>query len=215
MSGHVLMILCCERYRFKAVAQRKTWLSGLPTWLTWMHVFGNPQMAEEYEHRPEEHSLYVRVQDDYNSLPQKTVAAMSAILRAFPDLRYLYKTDDDQMLLKPQLFETLPRILTGLGVHYGGNLQIVKNPYISQYSRLHPSLPRNLVVGAGKYCTGRFYVLSRPALESVVANRHKFAGEYLEDYAVGKYLADEFKTDAACRYMDTSAWFKDMEIGIP
>jgi hypothetical protein len=78
-------------------------------------------------------------------------------------------------------------------VHYGGNVVDVKQAYLSKYHTIHPELPENLPILPIKYCSGRFYFLSKEATNMLLKKRVEIAREYLEDYAIGLYLPDSFK----------------------
>jgi hypothetical protein len=91
--------------------------------------------------------------------------------------------------------------------NYGGYVVDVKVDHISGYYRIHPELPQDVVVRQGRYCNGRFYVLSAAAVACLVSRRDAFASEYFEDYAVGRLLTPElrepiFKIDTGKNFRD-------------
>jgi len=208
----VLLIMNCQKYRDKAIKQKETWLQFLPKEIQYFHVLGNPDLTSEYELKIAENELWVKNKDDYNSLPHKVILAYKAIHEIFEDAHYIFKTDDDQHLENPEKFfgvilkllrEKTPKI------HYGGNVVDVKNSYLSKYHTIHPELPTYLPVLKTKYCSGRFYFLSKEACMYLTDadTKEKISNEYLEDYAIGYYLNDEFKNNIF--HIDTSKYFKD------
>ena len=94
--------------------------------------------------------------------------------------------------------------------HYGGYVVDVKKPYYSEYNRIHPELPEKLPVLKTKYCSGRFYFLSKEAVVNLLGKRERILCEYLEDYAIGFYLDDSFKKDIL--HIKTNMYFTDIEL---
>lgn len=210
LQPYVLLIMNCAKYGYKRERQCKTWLRDLPSWLVYYHVIGVPTQPTEYIFNNDEHILYVRAPDDYNGLPQKVIAAYAAIAAVYK-FDYIFKTDDDQTAIQPatKLFGTIRTCLEIMAArpHYGGHIVDVKEDHISGYYRLHPELPRNVLVKRGRYCNGRFYVLSDVAVADLISKRRAFAAEYFEDYAVGRLLDPEirepiFKIDTGKNFRD-------------
>jgi hypothetical protein len=199
----------CRKYRPKAMVQKNTWLKGLPEFLPYYHVIGNPQLNKDYEFDELERTLIVKTNDDYNSLPKKVIAAYAAANKVFPNLKYLLKTDDDQALQNARFFHTLKEMLSTMTpkVHYGGRVVDVKQAHISQYYKVHPELPRDLVILPLEYCSGRFYFLSIEAVRSLIEHRQGICNEYFEDYAVGRYVDPAFKSNVL--KINTDLFFKD------
>ncbi len=184
----------CQKYRFKAQQQKTTWLKNIPDFLLYFHVIGDPNMEKSYNFDYNEKILWVKTEDDYNSLPKKVIASYQAILETF-DFKYIFKTDDDQKLIKADLFHILQGVLENKKpkVHYAGHIVDVHTPYLCKYNKIHPELPDNLPLYKTKYCNGRFYILSREAVKDLSKKRNLIEKEYLEDYAIGYYLNDVFK----------------------
>ena len=208
----ILLIMNCQIYREKAAKQKETWLQHLPKEIQYFHVLGNSELSVEYEFKIGEKELWIQNKDDYNSLPHKVIGAYEAIHKEFENVKYIFKTDDDQHLENPDKFfgiimkllrEKVPKI------HYGGNVVDVKNSYLSQYHKIHPELPRYLPVFQTKYCSGRFYFLSQEACFFLTDHKRKdnISQEYLEDYAIGYCLSEEFKKNMF--HIDTNKYFKD------
>jgi len=187
-SDFVLLIFNCEKYRFKALKQKQTWLNGF-TLMPYFHVIGNPNLTSDYTFDLDERILYVKIEDDYNSLPKKVISAYEAINKEYI-FKYIFKTDDDQNLTNIAFFSTVQKILlTSLNkIHYAGHIVNVDKPYLSQYHEIHPELPENLPILETRYCSGRFYVLSELAILDLISKKDAIYKEYLEDYSIGLHL---------------------------
>ena len=93
--------------------------------------------------------------------------------------------------------------------HYGGYIVDVKQPYLSQYYRIHPELPKELPLYVTKYCSGRFYFLSRSAISNLINKKEEICKEFLEDYAIGFNLDERFKINIMS--IATNNFFTDIE----
>ena len=202
----ILLIMNCVKYRHKAEEQLNGWLKNVPSELLYFHVLGNPDLSSAFEFDWTNKILWVKCKDDYNSLPHKVITAYEAIDETF-DYKYIFKTDDDQMLKTESFFPTIMKLLETKAVDYGGSIVDVPFSHISKYFLYHPELPRNLVVQKTKYCNGRFYLLSKDAVQDLLLKKDIIQKEYLEDYAIGFHLNDKFK-----KYIlpiDSKKYFED------
>lgn len=212
-QDYILLIFNCYKYRHKAQKQKETWLQSLSNKIQYFHVLGEPNLETDYQFLTEDNLLLVRVEDDYNSLPKKVIRAFLAILNTY-QFKYIFKTDDDQQVTNIKFFDTIISLLNkkwddpDSRIHYGGHIVDVKQTYLSQYYRIHAELPQNLLVKATKYCSGRFYFLSKDAVSFLVEEKKELVeAEYLEDYAIGYHLSDLYKTNLLP--LDTNKYFID------
>ena len=207
----IMLIMNCKKYVKKAMFQKMTWLKQIPSYLKYYHVIGDESLDAEFKFDNETNTLYVKVADDYNSLPKKVIAAYDAVNKTFK-YDYIFKTDDDQILVNNKYFD----MLTGLvkvkqpKPHYGGYVVDVKQPYLSEYHRIHPELPQRLPLYVTKYCSGRFYFLSSEAVQDILSKRERVEREFLEDYAIGFNLSPIFKQDILL--IATNKYFTDIEL---
>ena len=206
----IMLIMNCKKYEKKALIQKQTWLKTIPSFLKYYHVIGDPILETEYKFDNENNILWVKVDDDYNSLPNKVITSYNAIYETF-QFRYILKTDDDQILINPKFFNIVLDIIqrTRPQIHYGGFIVDVKNPHMSEYYKIHPELPRNLPILQTKYCSGRFYFLSKQAVSNLLSKRERIAKEYLEDYAIGYNLDPYYKMNALG--LETHKFFNDIQ----
>ena len=139
------------------------------------------------------------------------MAAYKAISDTF-QFKYIFKTDDDQILVNDKFFDTINKILTTTKplIHYGGYIVDVPKPYLSQYYKIHSELPTYLPILQTKYCSGRFYFLSKNAIANLISKREFIEKEYLEDYAVGFNLDPFYKNNMLS--LATNNFFTDIEL---
>ena len=211
-QDYILLIFNCIKYRYKALKQKETWILDLPKNILYFHVIGDSQLTNNYLFSPSENILYVKVEDDYNSLPKKVIKAYSAINETYK-FKYIFKTDDDQMVTNMRFFDIVMNSLNkkyddrNNRIHYGGHIVDVKQSYQSEYYRIHPELPTNLIVKTTRYCSGRFYFLSNNCIEELIQKMGPISEEFLEDYAIGYNLPAQLKTNIMS--LDTNKYFID------
>ena len=207
----IMLIMNCKKYAKKALFQKQTWLKTIPSYLTYYHVIGDETLDTSYKFDNDNRILWVKEADDYNSLPKKVISAYQAVYETFT-FKFIFKTDDDQILVKPQFFDILKNLIYNKvpPIHYGGYIVDVKQPYMSQYNKIHPELPSQLPIYATKYCSGRFYFLSKSAVLNLLDKKEKIANEYLEDYAIGFHLENRFKLNILS--LATNTFFTDIEL---
>ena len=207
---YIMLIMNCKKYLKKAKFQKMTWLKNIPSYLQYYHVIGEPELDTRYKFDNENRILWVKVEDDYNSLPKKVIRSYEAINETF-NFKYLYKTDDDQILVNEKFLDVVKGITSNnKKIHYGGYIVDVKQNYLSQYHKIHPELPEYLPILQTKYCSGRFYFLSKQALENVISKKEFIETEYLEDYAIGFNLDPYYKLNIT--NLATNKFFTDIEL---
>ena len=206
----VMLIMNCQKYAKKAAFQKKTWLPKIPDYLIYYHVIGFEDLDTNYKFDDENRILWVKTPDDYNSLPKKVITAYNAVNEIF-DFKYLFKTDDDQILVKPAFFDIVCKLIKTMNPtpHYGGYIVDVQS-HLSQYHKIHPELPPNLPILQTKYCSGRFYFLSKEAIVDLISKREMIGNEYFEDYSIGIYLDTKYKTNIFS--LDTNKNFIDIDL---
>jgi hypothetical protein len=219
-QDYILLIFNCVKYRYKALNQKSTWLPELSALkhkgrITYFHVLGNPDLDQDFLIDNDEQILWIKVDDDYNSLPKKVIQAYEAITKLFY-FKYIFKTDDDQTVSPVKLFDTLITVLDSKysdpvfsnRVHYGGHIVDVKHAYNSLYYKLHPELPCDLIVNVTQYCSGRFYLLSHNVVDFLILKKTLISNEFLEDYAIGYHMPTSIFKDKIMK-IETDKYFKD------
>jgi len=207
----ILLIMNCKKYETKAFIQKNTWLKTIPSYLKYYHVIGDEFLDEEFVFDNDQQILWVNTPDDYNSLPKKVIQAYEAVNKTF-QYKYIFKTDDDQMLINHNFFNTITKLISNKKPvsHYGGFIIDVEVPYLSQYHKFHPELPEYIPVKVTKYCSGRFYFLSKYAIEDLITKKNNIKKEFLEDYAIGFNLNEKYKIDIL--NITTSKIFIDIDM---
>ena len=207
---YIMLIMNCKKYLKKAKFQKMTWLPKIPAYLKFYHVIGEKSLEEDYSFDDENQILWVKVEDDYNSLPKKVIAAYNAVFETF-NFKYIYKTDDDQILVNEKFLDIVKGVTSkSPRIHYGGYNVHVKQNYLSQYHKIHPELPKYLPILQTSYCSGRFYFLSNQAIANLLSKRKNIENEFLEDYAVGFNLDPYFKLNML--NLATNKFFTDIEL---
>lgn len=207
----IMLIMNCKKYAKKALYQKMTWLKNISPYLKYYHVIGDELLEEPYKFDESNNILWVKVADDYNSLPKKVISAYSALVDTF-NFKYLFKTDDDQIVVNDKFLDTIAKLIISKQPppHYGGYIVDVKQPYLSEYHRIHPELPKRLPLYVTKYCSGRFYFLSKSATIHLINKRENIENEYLEDYAIGYNLDSCYKSHMM--NIATNKFFTDIEL---
>jgi hypothetical protein len=205
---YIMLVMNCKKYLKKAEIQKKSWLQNIPSYLRFYHVIGDTELNTNYRFDNENKILWINVEDDYNSLPKKVIRAYDAINETF-NFKILYKTDDDQMLVVDKFLDIVKGLTNNNKIHYGGYIVDVKQNYLSQYNKIHPELPKYLPILQTKYCSGRFYFLSKPAIMNLISKKEFIENEYLEDYAIGYNLDQYYKLNMI--NLQTNKFFKDIE----
>ena len=206
----ILLIMNCQRYKEKAIRQKQTWLPFLPSNVTYFHVIGDETLNQPYMIIENDNLLVIKTEDDYNHLPKKVINAYE-IINSLYDYKYIYKTDDDQLLQTTKFFFLIKNtLLSNENVHYGGFMVAVKEDQISDYYKFHAELPKDLIIKKSTYCNGRFYLLSNSAVNNLLESKTEIEEEYFEDYAIGYYLNNKYKTNFL--KLQTSQYFKDMVV---
>lgn len=209
-QDYILLIMNCKKYVKKAKFQKMTWLPKIPSYLKYYHVIGEEELEHDFKFDDENNILWIKVEDDYNSLPKKVIRAYEAINKTF-NFKYIFKTDDDQILVNDKFFDVVKGLTNkSPRIHYGGYIVDVKQNYLSQYHKIHPELPEFLPIYQSKYCSGRFYFLSKQATENIISKKRFVEKEYLEDYAIGYYLDSYYKLNMI--NLMTNNFFTDIEL---
>ena len=106
-----LLICTCKRYRARREAQRATWLSTLPEWVSYTYFMGGSEPPDE----DETDVLWLpEVGDGYFDLPAKVMAVL-AVARRDEGWDWLGKLDDDAYLVPERLLPLLqdPAVFVG------------------------------------------------------------------------------------------------------
>ena len=209
----VFLIMNCYKYQQKAQIQKASWLKDFPDNIYYYHVLGDIQKCNEenseYIFDNNQQILYVKTEDDYNSLPHKVISSFEAVHKEF-NYSYIFKTDDDQMLMDKSLLYKLPGYLNENTYHHYGGFIMKIEEHNSQYYQVHNCLPQDIILKKCSYSNGRFYFLSREAVENLLPKKEEISTHYIEDHAIGYYLDEMYKEKML--FIHSNKIFKDIII---
>lgn len=179
-----LILLNCKKYNYKRQNQINTWLKSFNI-MPWFHIIGDTTLESEYIFNDDKNILIVNVPDDYISLPKKTYMAIKAIRERYPDIQYIFKTDDDTQCDENELNKYLQIIPD---YDYGGyNINILQNS-LSEHHCMYTDIKEPKLVLACTYCSGPFYFLSRKSIDYIISRKNDFWTYVYEDNVVGYVL---------------------------
>jgi hypothetical protein len=158
------------------------------------YFIGDLNLDSEYKVDEENKIVYLKVPDNYESLPLKTQAAVSFVNENYYDLiKGMVKTDDDIEL-------DLEKIYSCLSAHgdknYFGIVTQITNP--ENVSTWHigkcesSEMNRTPVrVPLCTYCGGGGYYLSKESISKISQSKEKYSTMIFEDAATG-YVLNSF-----------------------
>jgi hypothetical protein len=80
----------------KAISQYEKCFQHIDnTSIIYIKVIGNPDLETQFKYNEKENLLTLKCQDDYLNLPHKVYLFLQAIKQLFPNVRGVFKTDDD------------------------------------------------------------------------------------------------------------------------
>ena len=211
-QDYILIILNCYKYKYKRELQINTWLKDIPSQLKYFHVIGDKEKCgdKNFFFDMSNNILYTSTPDNYPSLPYKVITALEAIHNKY-NYKCVFKTDDDQVLLKTPFFYTLISLLNKKLYDYGGYVVNAKQSHISQYWRKHSSLPKDYLIKKTKYCNGRFYLLSKKSILALLKNKKLFEKCRIEDHLVGFILTTKEKIVSSILPINSKIVFQDIK----
>lgn len=189
----ILLITNCKKYKQNPVKQKIMWLKkkDIPPYY---HIIGDKEYCKDKKYIFDEKNriLYTNTGDGYNELPSKIITAFRAVYETMPNIKYVFKTDDNQYLVNVELFTKLKYVLSHKDICYGGHtIRVTK--HISTLYITHPEFPKDVELEETIYCTGPFYFLRRDALKNLLEKEDEIYKRYVEDHAMGYYLDDVYK----------------------
>lgn len=195
-TDYILIILNCKKYKNKSIIQKNGWLKSIPDNITYYHIIGDKEKCKNEDIYIDENDkiIYCNTLDDYNNLPAKVITTLRGINKYF-NYKYIFKTDDDQKLNKENFFIDFPKLLENKipKYHYGGHIVNIQNDTLCNYWHIHNCLPKNNILKATTYASGRFYFLSKKAVENLITKKEIIEKHYIEDHAIGYHLDSIYK----------------------
>lgn len=155
------------------------------------YFIGDPSLEEEYGVDEENNVVYLRVADNYESLPMKTYGAVKFALENFQDQIYgLLKTDDD---IELDLSKIYPYLQEHKDVPYCGITTKITDPNNLSYWHMGKCESEELNrtpqrVPLAEYCAGGGYYLNLDSMKKIVDSLHMYEGMIFEDASTGHVL---------------------------
>ena len=155
------------------------------------YFIGDPNQSEEYKVDEKNNIVYLRVPDNYESLPLKTYGAVKFALENFRgEINGILKTDDD---IELDLAKIYPYLLEHKDVAYCGITTKITDPNNLSYWHMgkceSPELNRTPHrVPLAEYCAGGGYYLNVDSMRKIVDSRHMYEGMIFEDATTGYIL---------------------------
>jgi len=201
---YILLIMGCFRYQHKANNQKETWLKNLPKEIDYFHVMASEQIEQDFIIDKEKKLIIVKCPDDYVNLPKKVIRAFEVVNNNF-DYDVVLKTDDDQDA-DVEFFSNITNLVNCFDANYGGfSIEIHKGHSVG-IDPLHPEVT-DTYRDPTRYCNGRFYFLSKPAVADLLTKKKVFEQRQVEDYSVGFYMSPHIK-EKTIYLPNTEKWFK-------
>ena len=155
------------------------------------YFIGDPSLDKEYVVDEKNSIVYLRVADNYESLPMKTYGSVKFALENFSDQIYgLLKTDDD---IELDLGKIYPYLQEHKEIPYCGITTKITDPNNLSYWHMgkceSEELNRTpLKVQLAEYCAGGGYYLNLDSMQKIVGSRHMYEGMIFEDASTGHVL---------------------------
>jgi hypothetical protein len=181
----VLLICGCKKYEpyLHAAIQR----FKLSAWTT-IGVVGDPTLAEPaYDKKT--NIVTLPVSDIYERLPAKIYAAIAWVMKTFPEVPGIYKTDDDilygDIRQVATIIDARPDIpFWGLKTHVceAAPVNMYRISARFEDTTLRPNH------AAAHYCYGHGYWVNRTAIKHILAAKDEYEAAPLEDVCTGSVL---------------------------
>jgi hypothetical protein len=171
--------------------QRKHLLETDHENLIFYYFIGDPSISEEYKVDENNNIVYLKVPDNYESLPLKTQAAVSFVNKNYSDtIKGMIKTDDDIDLDLEKIYSCLSAY--GDKDYFGIVTQIINPENLSGWHMgkcESEELNRTPVrIPLCTYCGGGGYYLSNNSISKISQSKEKYATMVFEDAATGYAL---------------------------
>ncbi len=137
-------------------------------------IYGNPSLNDEYIKH--EHIITIKCGDTYDCLTDKTLKLLEISNQLYPDIKGLFKCDDDIVLNVNRFNSFLLKIEQMKDKDYiGKSIYTVEKKGDKEWNTLH-----------AQYCGGPLYYLSKKSIQVFVEN--SITKGYYEDNCIGHNL---------------------------
>jgi hypothetical protein len=184
----IFIIYSCKNNLHKSDLIYELILNRLPTCKPYI-IYGEPGLDKDYELRNNEKYLVLKCGDFYENLSEKTITMCKVVSNFFPEIKGIFKCDDDIFPNIEKINEMISHILDN-SIMYTGNIAYHYNEaYEKHHFNKCSNDSYNVLKKAHKsvYCTGPLYYLDKKCLDilSGVSDVDDF---FYEDLMVGHIL---------------------------
>lgn len=186
-----IIICCCQKYykNYKKCSKRWADVRHNNPSVKFFYLFGTPGKTKYYSKTSK---LKLNVEDDYESLPKKIYSAVHYIIENHPEIKGIFKTDDDIEFYDCHGLVSELESLSNSGKDYAGIVVDICGSSMIQASRLTKfnNLNNNNVYSHDQamYCHGAGYYISKLAAKHICENKNFIYKRYLEDVTIGHIL---------------------------
>jgi hypothetical protein len=140
-------------------------------------IYGDERLSNKYKIIDDKY-IVLNVEDGYEHLNKKTLMLLQTINKEFPNIKGLFKCDDDVIvnLNNIRSFITDNKIINVL---YSGYVTQTKEYYIINKSKKYPV----------KYCGGPLYYLSQQSIKCFTQDVSRISMLPYEDVMIGYHLS--------------------------
>lgn len=188
-----IIICCCYKYINQFNKIYKHWIKNVEkdNMFKLFFLFGNPKINNNIYNETTK-ILTVKVKDDYESLPKKIYEGINYINLNFPEIKGIYKTDDDIKMKNINNLLSKLKLNLFYGINYSGlyiskvKEGIVSEDKIMKFSNKNiNNLPK---YDKSHYCYGAGYFISKKSINYICLNKEYMYNQCLEDVCIGTIL---------------------------
>lgn len=194
-AEYLFIIYSCQKNLVSAITLRNLYFEPCKSWLASMKMsvivmYGDPQLNSDFELNPATGVLKLRVIDDYHNLANKTLMLFKTIYHVFPNIKGVFKCDDDVIININSLNYFINDTLKNHPIHYAGMASVTEP---RSHDDAHLMLRNISNAGAlntpfSMFCGGPLYFVSNTGLRAIAMADNSVTSIYYEDKMVGYIL---------------------------
>jgi len=152
-------------------------------------LYGDPNLESPY--RIDDKYIVIRCGDNYENLSEKSICLFKTIRDAFPNIKGIFKCDDDIIPNIKKLNELI-KFINQNNIDYLGNKSIMEEAYMSDshYNKCSsPAYNTEKICHKCEYATGPLYYLNAKSMDNILINSPiDYNTFFYEDAMVGYFL---------------------------
>jgi GR25 family glycosyltransferase involved in LPS biosynthesis len=221
---YILGVVSCKMNHDKALSQHETHFRSIDkTSILYVRIIGDPLLEKTYMYNELEDTLTLKCEDDYLNLPHKVYLFLQAIKQLFPNVRGVFKTDDDVdiNIIKLETFLNQHYEVPYCGVYCEQKDDVCSHlsnkEHVTERYPIFKEVPVKMQYAP--YCPGGGYYLSMHAVSIILNHPNNFL-PFPTNYK--SYMTtihnSIIKHDKVCHvtniYFDNLCVFEDKQIGM-